>query len=198
MPTDLRSKAFLLIMFSIIILSIAYGLFLYSQRSNQVLNTTNPFVAENYYFSKHENLEIDLSHCRTVYNYSNDDPPLPVLEYNCNNTYFNVLKLYNPSKLRIRILVVQIIEYRTKIPSKYIRHYVTENGDIYIILYNFTKIKLLPVMSKAVKVDEGGLIVLSKGDGAVKILFEARYSDGKDRDYGILCTRCEVSYVSLK
>ncbi len=108
------------------------------------------------------------------------------------------MKISDPSRQGIVILVIQIIEYRPKISSNLIKHYSIEDGDAYVILFNHTKIRVLPTMDEAIKTDSGGLIVLSRGTGVVQILFKARYNDGRERDYGTTCTRCEILYFSLK
>ncbi len=186
----------------VLVLAIALSLYLYiyfyEKENNLVRNSTSLFVIENFTYPGYEFLDLNLSDCKLVYNYSCDDPPLPVLELNCNDSFLNMLRISDPSKQGIVILIIQIIEYRPKISSNMIKHYSIEDGNVYVILSNHTKIKVLPTMDNAVKTDKGGLIVLSRGTGVVQILFKARYSDGRERDYGITCTRCEVRYVSLK
>lgn len=108
------------------------------------------------------------------------------------------MNISDPSKQGIVILVIQIIKYIPRIPSNLIKHYSVEDNHVYVILSNHTKIKVFPTMDNVIKIDAGGLIVLSRGTGVVQILFKARYSDDRERDYGITCTRCEILYVSLK
>ena len=192
-------KFFLVFIIIALVLAIAFSLYtcFYNYKNNLAKNSINPLVIENFTYPGQEPI-LNLSNCKLVYDYGYDDPSLPVLELSCNDSSLNVLRISEPSRHGIVLLVIQIIEYKPKISSNLIRHYSIEDGYVYVILSNHTKIRVLPIMDKAIKTDSGGLIVLGGGTSAVHIMFKARYNNGRERDFAITCTMCEILYISLK
>jgi len=193
-------KFFLLLIVVALVLVVALSLYIYYYNCDNYLvrNTINPFIVENFTYLSQKTPILNLSNCKLVYDYSYDEPPLPILEFSCTDSSLSLFRINEPSKQGIVLLVIQIIEYKPKVSNNLIKHYSIEDGNVYVILTNHTKIRVLPTMDKAIKTDSGGLIVLSRGTGVVQILFKARYNDGRERDYGITCTRCEILYFSLK
>ncbi len=117
-------KFFLLLIIVVLVLAAALSLYTYYYNYDNYLvrNSINPFIVENFTYLSQKTPVLNLLNCKIVCDYSYDDPPLLILEFSCNDSSLNVLRISEPSKQGIVLLVIQIIEYKPKVSNNLIKH----------------------------------------------------------------------------